>query len=113
MQQQQGMWLPLAGLCIGIGLGLASSWTVPPQFARYTAVAVLSVLDSLVGGTRATLEGDYSNRQFVFGVIGNTAVALLITYLGDRLGSDLYVAAVVAFGIRLFGNVSQIQKLIL
>ena len=104
------MWLPLAGLCIGIFIGFWSPWTVPPHLARYTAVAVLSALDTIVSVTKATLEGTYSNRMFLSEFIGNTMLALGITLLGDRLGSDLYVAAVVAFGIRLFNNVSAIRQ---
>lgn len=113
MREHRGMWLPLAGLCIGIVVGLWSPWTVPPQLARYTAVAVLSALDTMVGATRATLEGTYTNRMFLSEFVGNTLLALLITYLGDRLGSDLYVAAVVAFGIRLFNNVAAIRQRLL
>ncbi len=113
MRERQGMWIPLIGLVIGLTIGFFSRWTIPQEYARYTAVAVLAALDSMVGATRATMEKTYRNRIFLSGLVGNALLALLITYLGDRLGSDLYVAAVVAFGVRLFNNFSKIRQLLL
>lgn len=106
------MWIPFIGLGLGIVLGLFSRWTIPQEYARYTAVAVLAALDSVVGATRATMEKTYRNRIFISGLIANALLALLITYLGDRLGIDLYVAAVVAFGVRLFNNFSKIRQML-
>lgn len=113
MRDQQAMWIPLIGLLTGIALGFLFSWTIPQEYARYTAVAVLAALDSIVGATRAILEHTYRNRIFLSGLIGNAVLALLITYLGDRLGSDLYLAAIVAFGVRMFTNFSRIRQLLL
>lgn len=107
------MWLPFVGLCVGVIVGLFTSWTIPQDYARYTAVAVLAALDSMVGATRATLEGTYRNRVFLSGLVGNALLAFMITYLGDRLGSDLYIAAIVAFGVRLFDNFSKIRQRLL
>jgi small basic protein len=113
VRERHAMWLPIAGLGLGVLLGLFSQWTIPQEYARYTAVAVLAALDSMVGATRASLEGHYRNRVFLSGLVGNAVLALLITYLGDRLGSDLYLAAIVAFGVRLFNNFSKIRQLFL
>jgi small basic protein len=107
------MWLPFLGLLIGVVIGIFSSWEIPQEYARYTAVAVLAALDSMVGATRSTLEGTYRNRIFLSGLIGNALLAFMITYLGDRLGSDLYIAAIVAFGVRLFDNFSKIRQRLL
>ncbi len=112
MRERQGMWIPLIGLGIGIVLGLFSRWTIPQEYARYTAVAVLAAIDSIVGATRAIIEKVYRNRIFVSGLIGNMFLALAITYLGDRLGIDLYIAAVVAFGVRVFNNFSKIRQIL-
>ncbi|GIV97068.1 MAG: hypothetical protein KatS3mg057_1725 [Herpetosiphonaceae bacterium] len=107
------MWLPLVGLLLGIILGLSLTITIPLEYARYTAVAVLASLDSLVGAARATLDGTYRNRIFLSGLLSNSLLAFIITFLGDRMGSDLYLAAVVAFGVRLFQNLSLIRQKLL
>jgi len=33
-----------------------------------------------------------------------------LTYLGDRLGVELHLAAIVAFGVRLFNNLAIIRR---
>ena len=49
------MWLPLVGLALGIALGLVLNVNVSPDLARYSAVAILAGLDSVLGA-RVTLE---------------------------------------------------------
>jgi small basic protein len=104
------MWLPLVGLGLGIGLGLLLNVSVSPELARYTAVAILAGLDSILGAVRAELDGQYDNRIFLSGFIANTAVAVVLTYVGDRLGIDLYLVALIAFGLRIFQNVALIRR---
>lgn len=104
------MWLPALGLIAGIVVGLIFSLSIPADYARYTAIAILAALDSILGAARAELEGKYDNRVFASGLIANMLLAGLLTFLGDRLGVDLYVAAVVAFGVRLFGNLGIIRR---
>ncbi|MCL5942680.1 MAG: small basic family protein, partial [Actinobacteria bacterium] len=36
----------------------------------------------------------------------------VITFCGDRLGVNLYLAAVIAFGVRLFQNLAIIRRLV-
>jgi small basic protein len=103
-------WLPLLGLLIGLMLGLAFSLSIPAEYSRYTAVGILAALDSLLGAARAELEGKFDNRIFLSGFVANTSLAGLLTLLGDRLGVELYVAGVVAFGVRIFNNLSIIRR---
>jgi len=56
------MWLPLVGLGLGILLGLLLNVSVTPDLARYTAVAILAGLDSILGAVRAELDGQYDNQ---------------------------------------------------
>ena len=104
------MWLPLIGLGLGIMLGLMLNVSVSPELARYTAVAILAGLDSILGAVRAELDGQYDNRIFVSGFVANTAVAVVLTFVGDRLGIDLYLVALIAFGLRIFQNVALIRR---
>ena len=40
----------------------------------------------------------------------NTLVAVALTFVGDRLGIDLYLVALFAFGLRIFQNVALIRR---
>ena len=102
--------LPLVGLLIGVMAGLLLNVNVSFEFSRYSAVAILAALDSVLGAVRAELDGVYDNRIFVSGFITNAVVAVLLTFIGDRLGLDLYLVALINFGFRIFNNVALIRR---
>ena len=104
------MLLPLAGLLVGVLLGLVLNVNVGFELARYSAVAILAALDSVLGAVRAELDGVYDNRIVVSGFVVNTVVAVLLTFIGDRLGLDLYLVALITFGLRIFQNVALIRR---
>src|SRR3954451_11125540 len=104
------LWIPVLFLLVGLLVGLQLNFTVPQEYARYTAVAILAALDSVFGAVRAELHKSYSNRIFLSGFVANTLLAAGLTFLGDRLGVDLSLAAVVAFGFRLFDNLAAIRR---
>ena len=104
------MLIPVAGLLVGILLGLALGVDVGFEFARYTAVAILAAVDSVLGAVRAELDGVYDNRIFISGFVVNAVVAVLLTFIGDRLGLDLYLVALLTFGLRIFQNVALIRR---
>ncbi len=104
------MWLPVLGLLVGIIVGLVFGVSVPATYARYAAVAILAALDAVMGALRAEIEGEFDNRVFVSGLITNALLAGLLTYLADRLRVELYNAAIVAFGVRLFNNLAVIRR---
>lgn len=85
---------------------------IPIHYAKYMSVAFLAALDSILGATRAVLAGNYTLELFLSGFIANTFLATLITFLGDRLGVDLYLAAIVTFGVRIFQDLTIIRHLI-
>ena len=91
----------LIGLAVGIALGLVLNVSVSPDLARYSAVAILAGLDSVLGAVRAELDAHYDNRVFLSGFITNALVAVGLTFVGDRLGIDLYLVALFAFGAHL------------
>ncbi len=102
--------VPIVGLLVGVLLGLALQVNVGVEFARYTAVAILAALDSVLGAIRAELDGVYDERIFVSGFVVNALIAVLLTFVGDRLGLDLYLVALIAFGLRIFQNVALIRR---
>ena len=104
------MLLPLAGLLVGVLLGLVLNVTVSFELSRYSAVAILAALDSVLGAVRAELDGVYDNRIFISGFVVNAVVAVILTYVGDRTGLDLYLVALIAFGLRIFNNIALIRR---
>ena len=104
------MLLPLAGLVVGVLAGLILNVNVSFEFSRYSAVAILAALDSVLGAVRAELDGVYDNRIFISGFIVNALVAVLLTFMCDRLSLDLYLVALISFGFRIFNNVALIRR---
>lgn len=105
------MLVILVALAAGLALGFFFPFTIPIVLSRYLSIGLLAALDSTFGAVRASLEGKYDNAVFITGFFTNTALAAGITILGERLGVDLYLAAVVALGIRLFQNLGIIRQL--
>lgn len=107
------MWLPILGLVLGIILGLYSNFTVPAEYMHYLSIAVLAALDTLFGGIRAHLENNFDIQVFVSGFFFNTLLAAGLAFLGIYLGVDLYLAAIFAFGVRLFTNIAVIRRVLI
>lgn len=108
------MWLlVLFCLLIGLIIGFQMPILLPAMMAKYMSIAVLAALDSVFGGIRAYMEDGFDNTIFISGFIVNTLLAAGLAYLGDKLGVELYLAAVVVFGARLFQNLGIIRRYLL
>ncbi|HHW38304.1 MAG TPA: small basic family protein [Bacillales bacterium] len=107
------MWLPVLGLLVGALLGLLTDIRIPDEYSNYLSIAVLAALDTLFGGIRAHLQNTYDDKVFVSGFFSNILLAASLSFLGVHLGVDLYLAAVFAFGVRLFQNIAVIRRLLL
>lgn len=104
------MWLPVLGLFLGLAIGYFSPFSVPVDYAKYLSVAILAALDSVLGGIRSVQEENFDSMVFLTGFFSNILLASLLAYVGDRIGVDLYLAAVVAFGVRIFQNMAIIRR---
>ena len=105
------IFLPIIALLSGVRLpqffGLPPIATIGGQ---YLAVACLAGLDSVCGGIRAGLEGKFHNDVFATGFVSNTVIAFFLAWLGDKIGINLVLAAVVVLGWRVFTNLSLIRR---
>ena len=104
------MWLPIIGLLVGVIISYLFSITIPVQYSRYTALAILAASDSILGAARARLEDQYDNKVFISGFCVNALLAGFLAFVGDHLGVELHYAAIVAFGVRLFDNLAIIRR---
>ena len=104
------MWLPVLGLILGVLLGFLFSVEIPLGYVKYTAIALLAAVDTILGGLRAQLEERFALTIFLSGFVVNAAFAALLAGIGDLLGLDIYLGAVIAFSIRIFDNVGFIRR---
>lgn len=104
------IWLPLGGLILGFCIIYWMPIRLPAEYASYLSLATLAGLDSIFGGIRAGVEGKFHDDIFITGFAVNTVLAASLAYLGDQIGVDLFLAAVVVLGGRVFLNLSLIRR---
>lgn len=98
----------ILGCVIGAVLG-TNAPIIPYTYSGYLAISIVAALDSVFGGIRSTLEGKFDLKVFVSGFFGNAILSILLTYLGEKLNVDIYLAAIVVFVGRMFTNLSIIR----
>ncbi|HEY8343971.1 MAG TPA: small basic family protein [Bacillota bacterium] len=106
------IFIPLLGAALGVGIALFLPYQIPITFAKYSALAILATLDAIFGGLRAQAEGEFIISKFVVSFFVNAGLAVLLAYLGDQLGVDIHLGAVVAFSIRIFHNLSLLREIL-
>ena len=94
----------ILGAIIGINLPI-----IPYEYSSYLAISIVAALDSVFGGTYATLKGNFNFKTFVSGFFGNAILSILLTYLGEKLNVDIYIGAIVVFVWRMFNNLTMIR----
>lgn len=104
------MWIILFGLLVGLSLGFYAELAIPLMYAKYLSIAIVAALDSAFGGLRSSLEGTFQSSIFISGFFTNALLAAGFTYIGERLGADLQMAALIALGIRIFTNLGFIRR---
>lgn len=104
--------IPLLGLVAGLIVGRVFGVSAPSWLAPYVPIAVVAALDAVFGGLRARLDHVFDDRVFVVSFVGNVVIAVLIVFIGDRLGvgSQLSTAVIVVLGIRIFSNTAAIRR---
>ena len=101
----------MIGLVIGIIAGIYCPFSIPPEYARLLAVAVMAGLDAVLGGIRASMESNYDTDVFISGFFINGLLGAFLCYAGNMIGIDLYMVAILIFGMRIFQNIGVIRRL--
>jgi small basic protein len=102
--------IALLGLIAGLLVGILIPIHIPQAYSNYAAVAILAALDSIVGGYSASLERKFNIKIFLSGFFANSFTAALLAYIGDKLGIQIHLAAIFAFGNRIFLNIGNIRR---
>ena len=99
----------IIGCIIGAIIGINAP-VIPYTYSTFLAIAVVAALDSVFGGITSTLKGKFDFKIFVSGFFGNAILSILLTYLGEKLNVDIYLAAIVVFVGRMFNNLGTIRR---
>ena len=99
----------IIGCILGALLGINSP-IIPYTYSGYLAISIVAALDSVFGGITSTLKGNFDLKIFVTGFFGNAILSILLTYLGEKLNVDIYLAAIVVFVGRMFTNLAIIRR---
>ena len=97
------------GCVIGIGLGFLIP-TIPYSASNYLAIAIVAALDSVFGGIASNIRKLFDMKVFVSGFFVNAILAMLLTFVGQKLNVDIYLAAIIVFVGRMFDNLGIIRR---
>lgn len=107
------MTIVLVGTLLGIVIGLFLPYTYNTIYSLYISVVILASFDSILGGVNAELQNKFDIKIFLSGFFGNTIIAVLLTFFGDRVGVPIYYATIVVFGSRIFNNFAEIRRILI
>lgn len=79
-------------------------------YSVYLAIAIIAALDSVFGGVVSSLKKNFDMGIFISGFFGNAILAMLLTYLGQRLNVDIYLVSIFVFVSRMFNNLGYIRR---
>lgn len=99
----------LIGCVLGAIVGINAP-IISYSYSSYLAIAIIAALDSVFGGITGTLKGEFNFKVFISGFFCNSILSMLLTYLGNKLNVDIYLAAIVVFVGRMFINLTIIRK---
>ena len=97
------------GCIIGALIGINAP-VIPYTYSTFLAIAVVAALDSVFGGITSVLKKNFDLTIFISGFFCNSILSIALTYLGQKLNIDIYLAALVVFVGRMFTNLTIIRR---
>lgn len=97
------------GCIIGALIG-ANAPVISYTYSSYLSIAIVAALDTVFGGIASVVKGNFDLKIFLSGFFGNSILSIALTYLGNRLNVDIYLAAIVVFVGRMFTNLAIIRR---
>ena len=99
----------LIGCILGALIGINAP-VIPYTYSTFLAIAVVAALDSVFGGITSVLKKNFDLTIFISGFFCNSLLSIALTYLGQKLNLDIYLAALVVFVGRMFTNLTIIRR---
>ncbi len=103
----------IIAIVIGCIIGALIGMNVPMisyTYSTFLAIAVVAALDSVFGGITSVLKKNFDLTIFISGFFCNSILSIALTYLGQKLNLDIYLAALVVFVGRMFTNLTIIRR---
>ena len=105
--------IALIAVALGVVIGLYMPYNLTSEMSPYVAIAIVAALDSVFGGVAAYMQQRFNIKVFFTGFFSNALLAALLAYIGNKLGINLSLAAIVIFGTRMFQNFAIMRHLLL
>ena len=99
----------ILGCVIGAILGMNAP-VISYTYSSYLSIAIIAALDTVFGGIASVVKGNFDLKIFLSGFFGNSILSIALTYLGNKLNVDIYLAAIVVFVGRMFTNLAIIRR---
>ena len=99
----------IIGSIIGAIIGFYAP-IIPYTYSKYLAIGIIAGLDTVFGGINSIIKKNFDMKIFVSGFFGNAILAMLLTYLGEKLNVDIYLGAIFVFVGRVFNNLGFIRR---
>lgn len=99
----------IIGCIIGALIGMNAP-VIPYTYSTFLAIAIVAALDSVFGGITSVLKKNFDLVIFISGFFCNSLLSIALTYLGQKLNLDIYLAALVVFVGRMFTNLTIIRR---
>lgn len=93
------------GMLVGVNMPVVSY-----TYSSYVAIAIVAAMDTVLGGISSYIQKKFDIKIFITGFFGNAILSILLTYLGNKLNVDIYLAAVFVFVGRMFTNLGIIRR---
>ena len=99
----------IIGCLIGALIG-ANAPVISYTYSSYLSIAIVAALDTVFGGIASVINKNFDLKIFLSGFFGNAILSMALTYLGEKLNVDIYLAAIFVFVWRMFNNLGIIRR---
>ncbi len=99
----------LIGCVLGALVGMNAP-VISYTYSIYLSIAIVAALDTVFGGIASVVKGNFDLKIFLSGFFGNAILSIALTFLGEKLNVDIYLAAIVVFVGRMFVNLAIIRR---
>lgn len=99
----------LIGCILGAIIGVYSP-VISYTYSSYLSIAIIAALDTVFGGLASLAKKNFDLKIFLSGFFGNSILSIALTYLGNKLNVDIYLAAIVVFVGRMFTNLAILRR---